>query len=150
MQRYRIVNGGADPLFLHETHQPVAVFNPDNILIIDMIFMILAGVRRRLPIDGLWQPDLAGGTQAGLGKEPVIDRRIVAPATMPIRQVRQLDLQDHGLQRVQAEVAAHHLMLVTIGSAMDPDDPHLLVKGLLGNDNHPAVADPAQVLAREE
>ena len=62
----------------------------------------------------------------------------------------ELDKQGRGLDRVQAEVAAHVFVVVLGLAAVVAHHAHPVSQGFIVGDDHTAVADAAQVLAGKE
>ncbi len=62
----------------------------------------------------------------------------------------QLDAEDGGLDLVQTAVGSHHVVVVADLRAVSAQHLHLLGQLRVAGQDHPTVADPAQVLAGEE
>src|SRR5471030_2697538 len=76
--------------------------------------------------------------------------RVRAPRPRPAVEVRQLYMQDRGLQRVEAEIPAHEPVVVTRGLAVHAHRAKLRRPRVELRRHHAAIAEPAEVLRWEE
>ncbi len=134
MQRHGVVDLTADLPGSQVLDELIAARHPDDVLVEDG-FAVLADLGR-LNDGTLELFRVVGGVlAAGLG---------------PGVQVRQLDQQGGGLDRVQAEVAADVLVIVLGLAAVISHHAKAMGQGLVAGDDHAAVADTAEVLAGKE
>ena len=99
-----------------------------------------------LPDGGL---GLRGGD--GVAQATAVERRVGDAGVSPAVQVRELGVDDGGLEGVEAEVAADDAVVVAGGFAVDPEgaQPSRPVPGS-SRDDDPAVAVAAEVLGGVE
>ena len=89
--------------------------------------------------------------QAGVGEQRAVARRVARAApSLHAGEVRQLHAQHRGLQRVEAEVGADQVMVVLRLHAVIANQPQLVRQRRVGRGDEAAVAERAEVLAREE
>ena len=85
-------------------------------------------------------------SQAAPGEQAcVVDGGLLTGAGPSIEQ-RQFDPQDGGMNRVEAEVAADHMVIILRLGAVDAQDAHLLGQVIIVGGHCAAVAEGAQVL----
>ena len=84
------------------------------------------------------------------GESRVVESRVVLAAGGPGIQVLQLDVQDGGLDLVDAEIAADEGVVILRLAPVDAQDIHPLGQGGVIGDAHAGVAEGAEVLGREE
>src|SRR5207253_7109913 len=70
-----------------------------------------------------------------IGKRARVIRRVLASRRRPRRKVRQLREQDGRLERVEARVGAHLVVVVLLRAAVEAELPEALRKGVLRRDD---------------
>ena len=111
VERHRVVDLGADAGRFEPRPHVVAARNADRVLIED----VLAIGRPRGKANGLGQPRIREQSSIAL--------RVPPAHRAPLRQVRQLDPQHRGLNRIEPEVAANPLVEVLRLGAMVAEQP---------------------------
>ena len=135
MQRQRVVDRAADPLGLEVRLQLVPPRHPDRVLVEDVLVGRVDGRRAHVGVSG-----------ERLG----VAARALGPGAAPSLEMRQLGQQHRGLERVEAAVVADLVVMILPGAAMQPEPAQPLGQLVVLRDHHPAVAEPAEVLAGEE
>src|SRR5512138_2503011 len=98
----------------------------------------------------LRQSDKTGRDQTRLLKQPFVAGGVRLPSRGPVVEVRQFGQDDCGLERIEAEVAAHQLVVVFGLGAMGTEYAQLLRPLRVICDDHSAVAKGAEVLGWKE
>jgi len=141
MQRKRVVDraADADAAQMRDERIAFAVSDFDAVLVVDVTDRITGHLRQRnFPFE------------IGGGEEFLIFRRVVLARLAPAVEIGQLDRENSRLKRVETEVAAD--VFVHIGAALAvvaEDFEQLRLFGIVAG-HHSAVAEAAEVLAREE
>ncbi|OGW64672.1 MAG: hypothetical protein A3H49_12940 [Nitrospirae bacterium RIFCSPLOWO2_02_FULL_62_14] len=138
VQRNRIVDFRADPLFLEIRPQVVPFLRADGELVVDVDVALV----------GLRQDDAP--RQFGVRKELLVPPGVPLPALHPPIEMVQLHPEHRRLQGVQAAVDPRQFVHVTDLAAVHPQHQELIVERRGTRGDHAAVAEPAEILGGEK
>src|ERR1035441_6302122 len=85
-----------------------------------------------------------------LCEEPVVSLRIPLPGGCPVIQMSQFGGDHGGLEAVQAEIAANHLVVIFGLGTMRAQPHQILRPPRVSSHHHASVAGGSQVLGREK
>ena len=142
VKRHRIVDGAADLLLGQASHDHIALpftGHPDHVLVEDMVVAQSArGKRLRRQGHTVKEPRIREGLLVGGG--------ICAAGRVPTIQERELGTQDGGLDGVDAEITAHHLVVVALLHAVVADTAQLLRHLSVQAERHAGVTGGTEIL----
>jgi hypothetical protein len=133
-----IVDLRRDARLLEALAHAIAVRHSNDVLIENVVPAGRAGGQRHAP------------DEATLREERVVTIGVRATTVGPCGQMRQLDSQDGGLQRIEAEIPADAFVKILRLRAVIPQQTEVMREVRIAGRDEPAVAECTEVLAREK
>ena len=138
MKRHRVVDFVADAAVVEVTLQRAAIRSPDDELIVDVAPTLRLDRQRDPPV------------KAGVAEHCAVAIGVRTPRIGPLGEVRRLDAQNRGLERVHPEIAADEVVVVLRLHSVIAQKTHATCEIGIVRGDQTGIAERAEILAREE